>query len=550
MQYNVSSLIRRACLLAVLALLMLFVLAAPLRGVQAGAGDLDLGFGDGGKVMVDFVGTSDTAHAMAVQADGKIVLAGFALVGDTPRVVASRLDMHGKLDPTFGSGGKVVLDIGRHVNAVTVQPDGKIVLAGTTGNDFLLVRLDQYGNLDAGTPPGNGNGDPGFGAAGVVTTDFMAAVDEAKAVAIQPDGMIVVAGTATDRETGRLQFAVARYDALGHLDTSFGESGKLMLKFSDYTHYVSGLRLLPEGKILVAGSVFVTDNGVADFALCCLNTDGTFYKKFGALGVSLTEFTDRSALAYAVAVQPDGKIVVGGAVTQLETRQANGALARFDEFGKLDETFGGGGRVIVESAFGPEPIFTLALQGDGKLVAGSYAFVSSSKSAFLVERFDASGVADTTFGAAGKVTTEFPGNSGAVLSLAVAGDRSIIAAGYAGDSASNLDFAMACYRVAVVESKPDLVIQDDYNAALLKVNTATGEYVFTSCRKGVTLSGTGTVTVRGCKLDLQSVNADHRLSATVNTCTHVGTATVKSFTTGKVFWVLDSDMSNDTGVCP
>jgi hypothetical protein len=109
---------------------------------------------------------------------------------------------------------------------------------------------------------------------------------------------------------------------------------------------------------------------------------------------------------------------------------------------------------------------------------------------------------------------------------------------------------MACYRVAVVESKPDLVIQDDYNAALLKVNTATGEYVFTSCRKGITLSGTGTITVRGCKLDLQSVNADHRLSATVNTCTHVGTATVKSFTTGKVFWVLDSDMSNDTGVCP
>jgi hypothetical protein len=189
------------------------------------------------------------------------------------------------------------------------------------------------------------------------------------------------------------------------------------------------------------------------------------------------------------------------------------------------------------------------LQGDGHLVAGSFTFVSDSKSAFLIERFDTAGALDTTFGSAGKVTTEFPGNEAEAFCLAVVGDRSIVAAGPAGDSFHNLDFAVACYQSAVVESKPDLLIQDEANATMLKVNTATGEYVFTSCRKGITLSGTGKVTVRGCKVDLQSLTSEHRVTAAINTCTHVGTATVKSFVTGKSFWVLDSDMTDDTGVC-
>src|SRR5439155_36316 len=125
-------------------------------------------------------------------------------------------------------------------------------------------------------------------------------------------------------------------DTLGHLDPSFGIDGKLMMQFSEYSHQVSSLALLPEGKILIVGSVFVTGTGIADFALCCLNSDGSFYKKFGSLGLSLTEFAGYSALAYATAIQPDGHIIVGGAVSQFETRRMNGALARFDALGTLD----------------------------------------------------------------------------------------------------------------------------------------------------------------------------------------------------------------------
>jgi uncharacterized delta-60 repeat protein len=551
MQHKLSSLIRRAWRLAALALVMLFILIAPLRGVQAAAGDLDLNFGDGGKVMLDFAGTSDMAYAMAVQPDGKIVLAGSAIIGETPRVVVTRLDKYGHLDPTFGLFGKVVLDIARHANAIAIQPDGKIVLAGTTGNDFLVVRLYQNGNLDTGIEEGGngGNGTPGFGLAGIVTTDFMAAVDEAKAVAIQPNGSIIVAGTAIDRQTGIPQFGVARYDALGHLDMNFGESGKLMIQFSSFSHQVSGLALLPEDRILITGSAFVTDTGIADFALCCLNSDGSFYKKFGSMGRALTEFKGLSALARALVVQPDGKIVLGGSVSEPPTPRLDGALARFDALGKLDTSFGTDGQMIVDNVTGPEPIFSLALQPDGKLVAGSFTFISNSKSAFLIERFDTVGALDSTFGSAGKVTTEFTGNEAEAYCLAVVGDHSIIAAGPAGDSSHNLDFALACYQVTVVESKPDLIIQDEANGTLLKVNTVTGEYVFTSCRKAVTLGGTAKVTVNGCKIDVQNVTADHRVTATINTCTHIGTATVKSYATGKSFWVLDGDMTDDTGVC-
>ncbi|MFL6216504.1 MAG: hypothetical protein ACJ74J_21655 [Blastocatellia bacterium] len=205
---------------------------------------------------------------------------------------------------------------------------------------------------------------------------------------------------------------------------------------------------------------------------------------------------------------------------------------------------------MVESAFGPEPIFTLALQGDGKIVAGSYAFVSNSKSAFLVERFDATGAADTTFGNAGKVTTEFPGNSAKVLSLTIVNDRSIIAAGYAGDSASNLDFALACYHLTVPAPTYDLCIQDDDNGCMLRMSSATGDYVFTNCRKGISISGKGVMSGLACKVYLQGKTADHQLSVTMNTCTHVGTATLKSYATGKSMTITDSNMADDTGVCP
>lgn len=554
MRHKGSLLARRARLMVALTLGLVLFSVAPLQGVHAAAGDLDPGFGAGGKTMLDFAGVSEESYAMAIQPDGKIILAGFTISGDTQHVAVVRLDGHGNLDPTFAAGGKAILDVQGFAYGVAVQPDGKIVVAGTSNARFLVLRLDANGNLDSGPAVIIiGDGKLGFGKGGIVTTDFGSAFAEARAVAIQPDGKIVVAGRAMNPDTGMIEFALARYDAYGDLDAGFGGGGKLMTRFTNLNHQVTGLVLLPKGRILMVGSAF-TNAGNAGLALACFKYDGRPYELFGVEGKVLTEFKGLSALANAVVVQPDGKILVGGSIGASPTPQSDGVLARYDCLGQPDPSFGIDGIVIVDRTKGGEPIFSLALQRDARIVAASSAFISESKSAFMVERFEAQGDPDLTFGSYGKVTTEFPGNAALALSVAVLGEGSIIAAGYAGDSAGNLDFAVACYATGIAPPPPppvtfNICLQDDANGNFLKVNSTTGEYLFTNCSTGLTVGGKGTIRVVGCKIFLDGVTRDRSISALINVCTHVGAASMKDASLSKPMTIADSNMTNNTCGC-
>src|SRR6185312_12779398 len=178
---------------------------------SAAAGDLDGAFGTGGTVTTDFAGNGDEARAVAVQPDGKIVAAGGAL-GATVDFALVRYRPDGTLDATFGTGGKVTTDFGsaEQAFAVAVQPDGKIVVAGGGATGFELARYNADGSLD-GT----------FGAGGKVTTRFGLGLPftRAHAIVLQPDGKIVVAGTATSATAP--DFGLARYNPNGSLDASF-----------------------------------------------------------------------------------------------------------------------------------------------------------------------------------------------------------------------------------------------------------------------------------------------------------------------------------------
>lgn len=554
MRQKGSLLARRARLMVALTLGLVLSSVAPLQGVHASAGDLDPGFGAGGKTMLDFAGVSEESYAMAIQPDGKIILAGFTISGDTQHVAVVRLDGHGNLDPTFAAGGKAILDVQGFAYGVAIQPDGKIVVAGTSNARFLVLRLDANGNLDSGPAVIIiGGGKLGFGKGGIVTTDFGSAFAEARAVAIQPDGKIVVAGRAMNPATGIIEFALARYDAYGDLDAGFGGGGKLMTRFSNLNHQVTGLALLPKGRILMVGSAF-TDAGHADFALACFKYDGRSYELFGVEGKVLTEFKGLSALANAVVVQQDGKIVVGGSVAEVNTPGSYGALARYDCLGQPDPSFGNDGKVIVDRTMGQEAILSLAVQPDARIVASSSAFIPDSKYAFLVERFDPPGNPDVTFGKNGKVTTEFPGNAALALAVAIHGEGSIIAAGYAGDSARNLDFAVACYDTGIAPPPPppvtfNICLQDDANGNWLKLNSNTGEYLFTNCSTGLTVGGKGTIRVLGCKISLDGVARDQSISALINVCTHVGGASLKVASLSKPMTIADSNMTNNTCGC-
>lgn len=214
-----------------------------------GNGSLDASFGVGGRVTTDMVsGQQEEALGVAIQSDGKIVVVGYTRPGLGHNIALARYNADGSLDTGFGSGGKLALPGALVGEGLALQRDGKLVLVGsvnvgsgvTASTDFALMRLNS-----------NGSPDDTFGSAGTVTTAISTDRDGALAVALQADGKIVVAGTTSNINAN---FAVARYNANGTLDTSFGNGfGVLAVDFFHFTDIAESVLLQPDGKIVVGG---------------------------------------------------------------------------------------------------------------------------------------------------------------------------------------------------------------------------------------------------------------------------------------------------------
>ena len=337
-------------------------------------GTLDASFGKGGKVTTDFGSTFEGALSVAVQPDGKIVAAGQAVIGSFNRFALARYNSDGTLDPAFGTGGKVITGfagVSAQANSVAVQWDGKIVAAGQAnsngGIDFALVRYNSDGTLDTS-----------FGAGGKVTTLFVHLPNqtfsfaEAFSVALQPDGKIVAAGRAfvvpgSDFSLGGWDFALARYNTNGTLDAGFGTGGKVTTDVGGLNDGAQSVALQPDGKIVTAGQGGPGSQGFA-FALARYNGNGTLDSGFGTSGKLTTDFGGFTDSASSVAVQPDGKIVAAGRAF------INGgfdfALARYNSNGTLNLRFGAGGKLTTDFASPGDEAFAVAIQWDGKIVAG------------------------------------------------------------------------------------------------------------------------------------------------------------------------------------
>ena len=349
-------------------------------GAQAAGGALDPGFGTGGKVLTHFGSSSDDkSYAVAIQPDGKIVVAGYSSANGSYDFALARYTRSGALDPGFGTGGKVLTDFGSSssdgASAVAIRPDGKIVVAGSSDAngtyDFALGRYRKSGALDRR-----------FGTGGKVLTHFGSSSDDlADAVAIQPDGKIVVAGSSD--ANGSTDFALARYTKSGALDAGFGTGGKVLTDLGS-TDVASAVAVQPDGKIVVAG--FSDANGSSDFALARYTKSGALNQRFGAGGKVLTDLGSSSDdRADAVAIQPDGKIVATG------SSNANGstdfALARYRKSGALNRGFGRGGKVLTDFGHSSsEAASAVAVQSDGKIVVAGSSDVNGSND-FALARY-------------------------------------------------------------------------------------------------------------------------------------------------------------------
>lgn len=323
-------------------------------------GTPDATFGQGGRVRVNFGSGNDQAYAVALQSDGRILVAGFADVGTNRDFGLARLNVNGSLDASFGTNGKVTTSIGAAADrayALLVQPDGKIVLGGTsdagstTGLDFALARYTASGQLD-----------PGFGTGGKVTTAVAkgSTSDTVYALALH-EGRIFAAGGETD-------FMLAKYTAAGALDTTFGAGGTLAGLFRSTVGAARGLavtRVDGQDRLLLAG------NANNDTAAARLNLSGALDPTFGeggrrVIAVSARDWDEASALA----VQADGNVVLGGWANDATTT-GNFTVLRLTAAGQPDASFGQGGVVVTPLAPSGknDRARALLLQPDGRVPA-------------------------------------------------------------------------------------------------------------------------------------------------------------------------------------
>lgn len=388
-------------------------------------GSLDATFGTNGIVTTSFGSQSAFGQSIAVQSDGKIVMAGGLFSGFA---LVRYLD-DGTLDYSFGVGGEVVTAFGSSSDypwSVAVQMDGKILVAGQTTNselytEFALARYNENGSLDNS-----------FGLGGIVTTNFGTNA-VGTSLAIQEDGKIIVTGCANSSSPQSI-FALARYNMDGILDSEFGIGGQVTTPFggNDLSYSVA---IQSDGKILVAGASWMTSIGFG-FALGRYNTDGSLDNSFGVGGKVSTTFGTIESRGWSVAIQADGKIIVVGDVWNGSGRDFG--VARYNTDGSIDNSFGMDGKVITSFGPGSSTPHSVLIQADGKILA-----CGDDDSVFVMARYNTDGALDNSFGISGKVTTVMSmGGSG--QSATIQPDGKIIIAG----SGSSGQFFFSAFVVA------------------------------------------------------------------------------------------------------
>lgn len=402
----------RSSLAGALALTLLLVAHGPARSAS---GDLDPSFGEEGVAMAPFGGSA--ALAMAVQTDGKIVVAGTATGSDV--LAVARFDSAGVLDPSFGSGGMVTTDIGPFddtASQVMIHSDDTIVVVGTSqleaggiGGDLVVVRYLPDGSLDGS-----------FGSGGIVTRG-LGASQAANAGALQTDGKIVVVGGALSTSAVAADLFAVRYLTTGLIDEDFGTDGVATLDFGGRADSGTAVAIQTDGMIIVAGSSFdgplFLDGSVA--SLSRFDTDGVPDPGFGT-GGSVVLDADPLNVSQSLVIQPDGKIVLLAATG---TGNVSFRLFRFDDAGVPDGGFVGAPVGVFPQSGNPG---ALALLPDGKFAVVGNGLVVR----FNVVRMNADGSVDTTFGDGGSILLAV-GRSGSSFAAAAGGGTDILLVGAA-----------------------------------------------------------------------------------------------------------------------
>jgi uncharacterized delta-60 repeat protein len=416
-----------------------------VRAAAAGPGQLDPDFGVSGLTRNSISSADDSPYAMAVDQDDRIYLAGAANTGSNSDFAVARFTRGGTVDSAFSQDGNVTQAIGpqnEYITAAAIQPDGRLLLAGwgtgTSGTiDFVLARYLPDGTLD-----------PSFGNGGTTITPVGSGDDRAYGLRLLPDGRFLVVGRSIETDTSSVTtffFTLVRYMPNGSLDLDFGNTGKVLTPVSNDNACIangcaraSAVGVQSTGRIVVAGYAYT--GGRYRFTLTRYDSQGGLDNSFGTDGVLHVSPGQSTDVAFAMAIQPDNRIVVGG-YSDTPNQGRAFAVARLLPDGDLDASFNGGTAITVVPGTTTDSnnINSLLLHPDGSIIGGGRTAMGGRQMPAFV-RFTSAGVPDSQFGPGGvSLAANFEGE---VFAIGVQTDGRVVFAAEARDTVGNRDFTV------------------------------------------------------------------------------------------------------------
>ena len=378
-----------------------------------GVGQLDTTFGGDGRTMIDFDGTDDIGSGVAVDGQSRVVVAGYSRQVDTAgdEFAVARLDAQGQLDNAFDDDGRATIDFPGDNDlglGVAVDSQDRIFVAGSAYQfinqaDVAVASLRSDGALNTT-----------FGGDGRVTTDVGHAAGTTEygrdIVSTQPDGKIIAVGQAI-RSEGGPAIVVARYNPDGSLDAEFGDQGIVIFNFSstDINEDVSGVAIDSLGRIVVAGFSYHDDVTGYDFAVARLDPQGQLDTAFDGDGSTTIDFGSTFDFGQGVAVDSQDRVVVAGySYQQSDSTHENFAVARLNADGQLDTTFDDDGRTTIDFGSADDIGRSVVVDTLDRVIVDGYSNQGGTTGYdFAVARLDAQGQLDTAFGGDGRTIIDF-----------------------------------------------------------------------------------------------------------------------------------------------
>jgi uncharacterized delta-60 repeat protein len=399
------------------------------------AGTLDSTFATNGVYTTDF-GFHENVNDIKVQPDQKIIWTGVALTPAFAGVLkVLRLKADGTPDSSFATNGVYSLLIGNETYGYEscVQSDGKIIVAGITYDanynaDWLLLRLNSTGTLDTT-----------FGTNGITMVDFFTNDDLAQALTIQPDGKILVSGTSTDTINYYNDPTIVRFTENGIIDSTFGVNGVVIFPSLHIDNELTSIAIQANGKIIASGHYSPVFTGATDFdiLLICLDSNGLPDPNFGNNGMVTTSVNGGIDDCFGMKLDSAENIFVAGFTTLPFTQTLDMILMKYNSTGTLDPGFGNNGLVTFNNA-DEDVAMDLVIQNDNKIVlCGSSGLSFFGPRSFALWRYLPNGTPDNSFGNNGFVTTAVSSTFQDFNAMDLQADGKIVAGGRLNNIVSN-----------------------------------------------------------------------------------------------------------------